>query len=546
LLGRLEIVTEIPFRQLPATTRLFADFLYDFQKVEPFLGRNFRDKRSFSAGAEKILTGRYARNQAAGILSEQHRAFSSGPKTFENLKRFERPDSLAVFGGQQSGLFGGPVFTLYKAWTVLHLAEWLERELGRPVIPFFWMAGDDHDFAEVNHTFVMDKNNRLVKLEYLPSNPPQGLSMGRVRFDESIGAVLKQWVDAFNPSDFKDEVFAKLSSAYAAGHTFPEAFASWMNALLGDSGLIWVNPNDIGLKGLAADFFASELGLNGTSQAHVATVNERLRASNYHVQVHKTEKLLNLFYQAEQRQPLHKSNGGFATESGKRFSVSELQEKIRRSPGNFSPNVLLRPVLQSYLFPVVAVVLGPSEVAYFAQTGPLFELHKLPFPVVYPRRSVTLLESRAMKILEKHNLSVLDFVGDPEALLGRLIRETEGKELETKTVFVRQSVKEAMEALKRELAGLDPTLEKTAEQVKAKFDLEIQNLEKKGVAAAKKKNEVLREQIFRTKELLFPERVLQERIFNATYFLVKYGFDVLPRIKSQINFENFDHQVIAL
>ncbi len=537
---------DIAFRQLPGTTRFFGDFLYDFSKVEPFLGGNFRNRESFSAVAEKVLSGNYARQKEAAILTEQNRTFGSGQKTFENLKRFEKPDSLAVFGGQQGGLFGGSIFTLYKAWTVLHLAEKLERELGRPVIPFFWMAGDDHDFAEVNHTFVMDKDNRLTKIEYAPSKPPQGLPMGRVRFDESISVALKQWEGAFNPSDFKREIFSKLSSAYAAGRTFPEAFASWMNLLLGDSGLVWVNPNDSRLKELAADFFIAELGLNGTSQAKVAAVNKRLQASNYHVQVHKTEELLNLFYQPELRETIRKKNGGFVTEAGNRFTAAELQNRFHQSPGDFSPNVLLRPVLQSYLFPVVAAVLGSSEVAYFAQIGPLFELHKLPFPVVYPRRSVTLIESRTMKILEKHNLSVLDFAGDPEALLGRLVREGEGKELETKVLFARQLVKEAIEALKRELAGLDPTLEKTVEQVKAKFDLEIQNLEKKGVAAAKKKNEILREQIYRTKEFLFPEGVLHERVFNATYFLVKYGFDLLPRIKRQINFENFDHQVISL
>ncbi len=538
-------MTDIAFRQLPATTRLFADFLYDFSKVEPFLGWNFRNRESFSAVAKKVLSEKYSRRQVADILTEQNQAFGSGQKTFENLKRFEKPSSLAVFGGQQGGLFGGPVFTLYKAWTVLRLAEKLERELGYPVIPFFWMAGDDHDFAEVNHTFVMDKDNRLTKIEYVPSKPPQGLPMGRVRFDESIAVALKQWEEAFNPSDFKEEIFSKLSFAYRAGRSFPEAFASWMNLLLGDSGLVWVNPNESRLKELAAEFFVAELDSNGTSQAKVAAVNKRLQASSYHVQVHKTEELLNLFYQPEQRETVRKSNGGFVTETGKHFSASELRNRVRRAPADFSPNVLLRPVLQSYLFPVVAAVLGSSEVAYFAQIGPLFDLHKLPFPVVWPRKSVTLLESRAENVLKKHNLSVLDFSGDSEALLGRLVREGEGRQLEAISEAARKALKETVERLKTELVAIDPTLEKTVEQVKAKFDIELQNLEKKGIAAAKKRSEVLREQIYRTKELLFPEGVLQERMFNATYFLVKYGFDFLPRIKSQMNFENFDHQVIT-
>ncbi|HLG93393.1 MAG TPA: bacillithiol biosynthesis cysteine-adding enzyme BshC [candidate division Zixibacteria bacterium] len=538
-------MTEITFRQLPATTRLFADFLYDFKKVEPFLGWNFRERGSYSEIVEKLMSVNFPRQKAAAVLAEQNRIFGSGQKTFENLKRFETPGSLAVFGGQQGGLFGGPIFTLYKAWTVLHLAEKLERDLSHPVIPFFWMAGDDHDFAEVNRTCVVDKDNRLVKLEYSPSYPPLGLPMGRVRFDEAIGAALNQWDEAFNPSDFKKGVFDKLSSAYCAGRSFPEAFAFWMNQLLGDSGLVWVNPNDSSLKALATDFFVSELGLDGMSQAKVATVNERLRASNYHVQVHKTEELLNLFYQPERRETVRKSNGGFVTESGQRFSAAELREKVRRSPGDFSPNVLLRPVLQSHLFPVVAVVLGPSEVAYFAQIGPLFELHKLPFPIVWPRKSVTLLESKVANVLKKHSLSVLDFADDAEMLLGRLVRENEGKGLEATSEAARQAVRNAVERLKSDLIGIDPTLEKTAEQAKAKFDLELQNLEKKGIAAAKKKNEVLREQVYRTKELLFPEGVLQERIFNATYFLVKYGFEFLPQIKSQINFENFDHQVVS-
>jgi len=539
-------VTDISFQKFRATTRLFGDFLYDFKKVEPFLGRTFREGVSCAAVAERVQAGRYARKEAAAILAEQNRVFGSGQKTFENLKRFEKSDSLGVFGGQQGGLFGGPIFTLYKMWTVLHLAEKLERELGRPVVPFFWLAGDDHDFAEVSSTRVVDKNNRLIKLEYSPRTFPQGLPMGRVRFDETIASTFGQWDDAFNPSDFKKEVFDKLSSAYRAGRSFPEAFASWMNQLLGDSGLVWVNPNDSGLKELAVDFFVDELGLDGTSQVKVTTVNEQLRASNYHVQVHKTEELLNLFYQPEKRETVRKSNGGFLTETGRRFSAKELRDEVRRSPGDFSPNVLLRPVLQSHLFPVVAAVLGPSEVAYFAQIGPLFDLHKLPFPVLWPRKSVTLLESKVTNVLKKHNLSVLDFADDAEVLLGRLIREGEGKALEATSEAVRKAVKDSIERLKVELAEIDPTLEKTTEQVKAKLDLELQNLEKKGIAAAKKKNEVLREQVFRTRELLFPEGVLQERILNASYFLVKYGFELLPRIKNQINFENFDHQVVSL
>jgi bacillithiol biosynthesis cysteine-adding enzyme BshC len=307
-----------------------------------------------------------------------------------------------------------------------------------------------------------------------------------------------------------------------------------------------VNPNDSHLKELAGEFFVAELGFDGTSQAKVAAVNEQLRGAGYHVQVHKTEELLNLFYQHEKRETVRKSNGGFLTETGRRFSAAELQEKIRRLPGDFSPNVLLRPVLQSHLFPVVAAVLGPSEVAYFTQVGPLFDLHKLPFPVLWPRKSVTLLENKVANVLKKQNLSVLDFAADPETLLGRLVRESEGKRLEAASEVARQTVWEAVERLKANLVGIDQTLEKTAEQVKAKFDLELQNLEKKGIAAAKKRNEVLREQVYRTKELLFPEGVLQERVINATYFLVKYSFDILPKIKSQINFENFDHQVVTL
>ncbi len=539
-------MTEIGFQHFPSTTRLYRDFLYDFSKTAPFLGSDFRRKESFASASKGVLSRSYEREKLISILTEQNRSFSSSAKTFENLERFAQPNAMAVFTGQQGGLFGGPIFTLYKAWTVLHLAQKLERDLGLPVVPFFWMAADDHDFAEVDHIFVIDKNNRLQKLQYVPAQLPSGEPMGRVRFDNSITSVLKSWDEAFSPTEFKSEIANALSTDYAVGKSFPEAFAVRMNRFLGDSGLVFVNPNDSRLKELAVSFFIDEIGLDGTSQSKVAAVNEQLLASGYHVQVHKSQDLVNLFYQPVKRQALRKGEGSFVAEDSERFTSSEIEKTIRNEPGSFSPNVLLRPVFQSFLFPVVSVVLGPSEVAYFAQTGPLFELHKLPFPVVYPRKSVTLLESRAKRVLEKYNLSLLDFTGDPEVLLGRLIRATEGKELETKVTFARQSVKEAIDALKRELSSLDPTLERTADQVKAKFDLEIQNLEKKGVAAAKRKNETLREQIFRTKDFLFPEGELQERKLNATYFLVKYGFDILPRVREQINFENVDHQVISL
>lgn len=539
-------MAEISIQKFPSATRLFKDFLYDFPKAAPFLGPDFRRKENYSGVAQEVLARRFERETLSAVLTEQNRVFGGSPKTFDNLRKFSQAGTLAVFTGQQAGLFGGPVFTLYKAWTCLHLASQLEKELGRPVVPFFWMAADDHDFAEVDHTFVLDKNSRLRKLSYVPQKPHSGEPMGRVRLDDSIEAVLKSWEEALNPSEFKAEVSAALSAAYSAGRTFPEAFALWMNRLLGDSGLIFVNPHEARLKKLAAPFFADEIGLDGTSQPKVAAVNQKLLACGYHVQVHKNRELVNLFYQPARREGLRKGEGGFVTEGNERFTSAELVRAVRQKPENFSPNVLLRPVLQSYLFPVVSVVLGPSEVAYFAQIGPLFLLHKLPFPVVHPRKSVTLLESRVSKVLERHRLSVPDFGGDVEALLGRLIREEEGRDLETKVLLARQSAGEALEALKRELAALDPTLEKTVEQAKARLDLEIQNLEKKGVAAVKRKSETLREQVCRAREFLFPEGEWQERKLSATYFLVKYGFEALPRIREQIHFENFDHQVLSL
>jgi len=539
-------MSSIGFEKFPSTTRLYRDFLGDFPRAAPFLGLDFRLKESFSSAAKKVLARPCDRTSLVSILSEQNRAFGASAKTVENLKKFTEGNALAVFTGQQAGLFGGPIFTLYKAWTVLHLAEKLERELGQPVVPFFWMAADDHDFAEVDHTFLINKDNRLQKLPYVPVQLPSGEPMGKVRIDDSIGAALNGWKEAFNDTDFKSTVLDSLRAAYSAGKTFPDAFAAWMNRLLGDFGLVFVNPNDARLKELAVSFFVDEIGLDGTSQSQVAVLNEKLLASGYHVQVHKNRDLVNLFYQPDKREALRKGEGGFVSEGSHRFTTTEIEQAIRKEPGNFSPNVLLRPVLQSFLFPVVSVVLGPSEVAYFAQTGPLFELHKIPFPVVYPRKSVTLLEGRVSKVLDRHHLSLLDFTGDLETLLGRLVRESEGKELETKVMFARQSTREAIDALKRELVGLDPTLEKTVEQVQARFDLEIQNLEKKGVAAAKRKNETLRDQIYRTKNLLFPEGELQERKLSATYFLVKYGFDIFTKIRREIDFESFDHQVIPL
>jgi len=257
--------------------------------------------------------------------------------------RLAAGDVLVVTTGQQPGLFIGPLYTVYKALSAIALARRLERERRVPVVPVFWVAGDDHDFAEANHTWFLNAAGELVQivLRERAADAPL-VPVAREPCGPEIAAALAQLREGTPDTEFKAAVIEWLERWYRAEATLADAFAGALDALLGPRGLVVLRAYATSAKRAAAPWVLK--GLDHTLPDGYTPV---------------------LLEARQGRDRLQRDGDVFVTRrSGERFTRAELERLAVEAPDRLSPNVLLRPVVEAALLPTVAYAAGPAELQY--------------------------------------------------------------------------------------------------------------------------------------------------------------------------------------
>ena len=362
----------IPHTQVPNSTRLFTDYLYDFARVSEFYEHYPFQEDSFTKAAQAIHYDPELRRQVVAVLREQNQRMSAPEKTMENLARLEQGNCVAVLTGQQTGLFTGPAFALYKGLTAVKLARSLS-ERGQPAVPLFWLATEDHDLEEINHCFVADPDGNPHRLAYNVPAPVEHTSVGSIAFSEEILKVIDELRALLPESASGAEMLANLSEFYRPGRTFGEAFGGLLSRLFAEFGVIVVDPMDARLHRLSAGVFRAAIQSAAALTEELIERDRRLAACGYHAQVHVTDNFSLLFVNVNgQRRALRMREGQFVTAQGDSYSADELLAQLERQPETISANVLLRPIMEDALLPTVAYVGGPSELAYFAQAGVIY------------------------------------------------------------------------------------------------------------------------------------------------------------------------------
>jgi bacillithiol biosynthesis cysteine-adding enzyme BshC len=321
-----------------------------------------------------------------------------------------------------------------------------------------------------------------------------------------------------------------------------------MTELLGGYGLVIVDPSDRELKNLLKDFFLKEIKYPGKSIKLVKETGEKLEAMGFHQQVIKTENTLNLFLEAEDKRCSLKWDGDLIQVEGRdeKLTTEELRQIIENEPERLSPNVLLLPLMRSYLFPTAVYVGGPGEIGYYAQLKSVFEFFEIPLPVVYPRASLSLLEDKIKQVLQKYSLDFTDLFQQPEILINSVLKEKYPNPLEKLLENKREKVKEVLDRLEAELLSSEPALKPNLENTRKKIDYELKRLGEKLFQAHRQKNQTLKEQIYKARNNLFPEDKPQERVLNILPFLIKYGFEFVDLLYDKIDVEKVDHQIIEV
>jgi len=531
------------FPQAPSP--LFRDYLGGQAPVAPFFAGGRWDLDAIAeAGARAAAHAARQRERVAQVLAKQQGR--RGAEAAEAAaRRLAEPNAVAVVTGQQAVLFGGPLYVLYKALAAQKVAATLERQRGVPAVPVFWVASDDHDFAEIRSATVLDEGCGLHTFRLNPRREPVGQPAARILLDDGVQALVDEAGMRLPESPFREGVVERLRACYAPGESVSGAFAQLLSSLL--PGLVVLDPADRELKELARDVLRREVEEASPTSRLAAEAGLALLASGYHQQVPVRDGFLNLFVlaQGERRALALRGDRVEVRGTSRQITVPELTQLLEREPELFSPGVLLRPLMQDHLLPTACYIGGPGEIAYHAEIGPSYAHFDIPRPVLLPRPSLTLIEPAQRRALEAEQLTLADLQDDPEALLARWAREAH-PEVEAAFERARAGLAREMQGVEESLAALDPTLRAAADAARGRALHQIEGLHEKATRALKKRDQARAERLRRTRDALLPGGSLQERGLGLIGPLARHGPALIDEIRERMDPWARGHQVLYL
>jgi bacillithiol biosynthesis cysteine-adding enzyme BshC len=531
----------LSFTQIPHHTPLFTDFVSYSPKVQkfyphsPFFNQWFKDEASY------LKYDSERRQSVSSILERQNQHWEASEKTLANIARL-RAGASAVVTGQQVGLFGGPVFSIFKALTAVKLADQASRA-GLDCVPVFWLATEDHDLAEVNQVAIPGADYSLqsftVPTRGLPSAP-----VGTIRFGSEIESVVEAAAGLLGPSPISDF----LRDSYRPGETFGSAFARLFARLFADWGVVLLDAAAPELHDIAEPMYQAAIERASELDDALLARGKELETAGYHQQVKVTPSSTLLFtLRNGSRVPVHRHLNGSADFliEDERISPADLVRRMKSSPQEFSANVLLRPVIQDYLLPTLVYVGGAAEVAYFAQVGVVYEALLERVTPIVPRLSATFVEQKPKALLERYNLSLPDLFRGPEKVREIMSSRTLPQELQSAFDQAEASLQKSLAAIRESLARLDSTLIDSAANAASKMHHQLTQLRARAARAELRHEEILARHADLLCNALYPGKILQEREIAGAYFVARQGTEFLRALYDTIHTDCLDHQVIT-
>lgn len=533
----------IDSRRLPWIPALAADYAFDHGRVASFFAG---DPSSDDAWRAAIARAQRASNAAiADVVEAQQRTRNAPPAALAAAAELRKPGAVAVVTGQQAGLFGGPLFTLLKALTALQLAARVRTQFQVPAVAVFWIDAEDHDWDEVRGCGVLDAELALRRLSL--GDPPgaRQLPVGRITLDDSTAAALSALESCLPPTEFTPGLLESLRAIYRPGVRMSEAFGRWLEAVLGPRGLVVFDSSDPSAKPAAADVFRREITHAGETARLAGAVGTALEAAGYHAQVTPGDGAVALFHLDGGRLPLRRDGETFQW-GDRRAGREDLLRRVSEAPAEFSPNVLLRPVVQDTLFPTACYVAGPNELGYLAQLGPVYETFGVPRPLIHPRAAATVLDANAAKFLARYDVALETLRAQDDGVLNRLLEAQLPPAVEAELEATLQAVEDRMGRLTAVVPQIDATLEGAARSTLGRMQDDLKKLHGKIIQAAKRKDETLRRQFLHARAQAFPDGEPQERQVGFVYFLNRYGPGFVDRLADVVSPDSGTHWLVTI
>lgn len=524
-------------------SNLFNTYINNFKKLDNFYQYDPLDEHQVKDRAKGLRSSAYlkdlipalkAYHEELGILSDQSEA----------LNKLGEDGSLVVVTGQQLGMYGGPIYTVYKTMTAVLLARKYEKILGRPVVPVFWLADEDHDFEEIAWTGIFGRND-FHKLRY--EGESHNLPVSQEIISEYISTFRSSVKEELFDTDFSGKLWEQLDEHYQKGKTHVQAFAGLMNDWFAKEGVLIAGSNFPQIKALLKTDFHHSIAESKAVFDAIESKSSEIE-NVFHRQVMNGDS--NLFYLSEEegRTKIHKTEYGWKA-GETQWKEEELLAEINEYPSKFSPNVFLRPIIQDKLLPTLGYVAGPGEIAYYGQMKNLYSEFSLEMPPIFPRFTATLVESGISRIVEKLPFKFCEYDKRIEDLESQYVEQAETIDIEAVFSEWKEKLDEVAQQPQQIINDIDPTLEGTVGKTVAGFSNDLDRLKGKVYRSVKQQEETQLKRIEKIKINLFPDGGLQERSVSPIYFMNKYGLDIWSKLLAEIQDKGLDltrHHFIEL
>ncbi|MGG5253051.1 bacillithiol biosynthesis cysteine-adding enzyme BshC [Neobacillus sp. SM06] len=543
---------EIFHLSLPATNRFASEYLQQTATIQPFFHYPFNQPSADGERLAELKNRPFPRNEMAEYIENFMAHFPTSSRVKTSLEKLRHPDSVVVIGGQQAGILTGPLYTLHKVISIIKLAEQKEKELNVPVVPVFWIAGEDHDYQEVNHVFLpMDQ--KVDKWIYPEKVQHKKMVSDIDLYKETCLSWAKNVIENFGETEHTNTLLDFVGKQLAMSNTFVDFFAFIIMELFKDYGLLIVDSGDRELRQLEKEWFKKQIHHHDSITHSLLEQQQKISQKGFPITLEVSENAANLFYYDQERNErilleFDRHNDRFMGRNGTvSFSKEDLLQLADEQPEKLSNNVVTRPLMQEWLFPTIAFIAGPGEISYWAELKLVFEHFGIKLPPIVPRLNITLLDRSTETDLAELNLDLAAVLArGTEHEKQRFLESIKDQEIDSLFTTAKEQLHQQyklIEAKTNELdKGLLPLLEKNEGRIRKQIDF----MEKKLEESVQLQHQVVLNKFARVDLALRPDGFPQERIWNVFYYLNLYGLALIEDLMELPFVFDGTHKVIKL
>ncbi|PAD39968.1 bacillithiol biosynthesis cysteine-adding enzyme BshC [Terribacillus sp. 7520-G] len=534
---------------LGSPNKLVADYRAELPSIMESFDFTPFHQDSYESRLKELEARKYPREELAELLHRRNKEWGADQATFQNIDRLADPQAVAVVGGQQAGLFTGPLLTLHKITSIIALASEQSEKLGAPVIPVFWIAGEDHDVEEINHIFLPIRND-MKKLKW-KQHLTGKIAASDIKLDNGLThAFLEEVIASLPETAHTKDMHRIIGDILHQSETFVDFFAKLIHYLYKDSGLVLLDSGDPELRNIERPFFRELIEKQREISHGVYGASQRLQQMGYTDVLGAEMEDGNLFCYIEGERTLlvRDAEGKWRGKSDEAiFTEEELLHIAESSPERLSNNVVTRPLMQDYLLPVLAFIAGPGEIQYWANLKPGFEAVGFKMPPVMPRLSFTLLDSKVEKLLGRYRLSLEKAItAGVEAEKIHYLAAQQQPPIAVISEQVKQAMAELHAPLRHSAASIADDLGSLAEKNLRHLEEDIDFLVKRMESRIKEQHRVALSHFDHIQCALHPQNGLQERTWNVFSFWNSHGVGIWREL-SQKNYDfTTSHYIVKL